>query len=81
MHGAGGHRTPSLGVNTTPESLTALARGAQESIGRSVAVVDAAMADIAESNARIEAMEAAVLRVARGNRCRGGRPRKHSSGN
>ncbi|MGH8192478.1 MAG: hypothetical protein ACREP2_13665 [Rhodanobacteraceae bacterium] len=46
-----------------PEDLLALAQAAQDSIGRSMAAVDAAMASVAKSNARIKAMEAKAPRA------------------
>ncbi|MGH8112717.1 MAG: hypothetical protein ACREPL_12480 [Rhodanobacteraceae bacterium] len=41
-----------------PDDLLALAQAARDSIDRSMAAVDAAMASVAKSNARIKAMEA-----------------------
>ncbi len=57
-------RTGAATFDPAPDDLIELARAAQESIDRSVAVVDAAMADIAQSNARINAMRAKATRTA-----------------
>lgn len=51
-----------------PEDLLALAQAAQESIERSMAAVDAVMASVTESNARIRAMEAKAKHAASGSR-------------
>lgn len=59
-------RTGAAAFNPAPEDLVELARAAQQSIDRSMAAVDAAMAEIAQSNARIKAMQAKATRAAAG---------------
>lgn len=61
-------RTGAANFNPAPEDLLELARAAQQSIDRSMAAVDAAMASVAESNARIKAMETKAARAAAGSR-------------
>lgn len=51
-------RSGAAAFEPAPEDLLELARAAQESMARSMAAVDAAMSSVAESNARITAMEA-----------------------
>ncbi|TAN13390.1 MAG: hypothetical protein EPN34_01895 [Burkholderiaceae bacterium] len=56
-------RTGAANFNPAPEDLLELAQAAQESIDRSLAAIDAAVASVAESNARIAAMEAKAARA------------------
>jgi hypothetical protein len=56
-------RTGAANFNPAPEDLLELAQAAQESIDRSMAAIDAAVASVAESNARIAAMEAKAARA------------------
>ncbi|MBN8713558.1 MAG: hypothetical protein J0H50_06210 [Xanthomonadales bacterium] len=51
-------RTGAAAFDPAPRYLVALAQAAQESIGRSMATVDATMVSVAKSNARIKAMDA-----------------------
>lgn len=61
-------RTGAASFNPAPEDLLELARAAQESIDRSMAAVDAAMASVAQSNARILAMEVKAAHDTAGSR-------------
>ncbi len=61
-------RTGAATFDPAPADLLALAQAAQESIARSMAVVDKAMANVAKSNARIKAMEAKATRATSGSR-------------
>lgn len=60
-------RSGAAAFDPSPEDLLELARAAQESIDRSMAAVDAAMAEVAKSNARIKAMEAEATRATTGS--------------
>lgn len=60
-------RSGAAAFDPSPKDLLELARAAQESIDRSMAAVDAAMAEVARNNARIEAMEAEVTRAMTGS--------------
>lgn len=60
-------RTGAATFDPAPEDLLALAQAAQESIDRSMTAVDAAMASVAKSNARISAMEAKAKRSTSGS--------------
>lgn len=60
-------RSGAASFDPAPKDLLALARAAQEAIDRSMAAVDAAMASVAESNARIKAMEADATRARPGS--------------
>ncbi|HEX7326564.1 MAG TPA: hypothetical protein VF292_14630 [Rhodanobacteraceae bacterium] len=61
-------RTGAASFEPAPKDLIELARAAQESIDRSIAAMDAAMAGVAQSNRRIKAMEAKAARAATGKR-------------
>jgi hypothetical protein len=54
--------------NPALEDLLELARAAQESIDRSTTAIDAAVAGVAKSNARIKAMETKAGHAATGSR-------------
>lgn len=51
-------RSGAASFDPAPKDLMALAREAQEAMARSMATIDAAMQSVADSNARIKAMEA-----------------------
>lgn len=56
-------RSGATSFEPAPMDLLLLARTAQEAIDRSMVAVDAAMQNIAQSNARIKAMEAGTARA------------------
>jgi hypothetical protein len=60
-------RSGAAAFDPAPDDLLALARTAREAMDRSMAAVDAAMASVAKSNARIRTMEARAVRASSGS--------------